>query len=68
MSSPRFPPKKAAAAHKCPRDFHIEFDKKLTCEMTLSKDFKKGKYELYFPKKGDNRRVGVEWGQEKGQI
>lgn len=36
--------------------------------MTLSKDFKKGKYELYFPKKGDNRRVGVEWGQEKGQI
>ena len=37
--------------------------------MTLSKDFKKGKYELYFPKKRDNRRVGVlEWGQEKGQI
>ena len=35
--------------------------------MTLSKDFKKGKYELYFPKKRDNRRVGVEWGQERGK-
>ena len=38
--------------------------------MTLSKDFKKGKYELYFSaqnsKKGDNRE-GVKWmGSRKG--
>ena len=33
--------------------------------MTLSKDFKKGKYELYFPKK---KGITEGWGQEKGQI
>lgn len=34
--------------------------------MTLSKDFKKGKYELYFPKKGITEGW-IKWGQEKGK-
>ena len=46
----------------------IEFDKKLPCEMTLSKDFKKGKYEQHFASKnpeGGTREIqGVKIGQQ----